>query len=199
RAFRHVGAQPFFVERARGAKIWDVDGNEYIDYIGSWGPAILGHTPKVIVDAVREAAARGLSFGIPNPLEVEMANLICAWMPSIEKVRMVNSGTEATMACVRLARGFTGRDKIIKFAGCYHGHADSLLVKAGSGALTHGQPDSAGIPRAVAGDTIVLPFNNIEAIRAAFRENKDRIAGVILEQIPANTGLFFPREGFLDK
>ncbi len=147
RAFRHVGAQPFFVERARGAKIWDVDGNEYIDYIGSWGPAILGHAPKVIVDAVREAAARGLSFGIPNPLEVEMANLICAWMPSIEKVRMVNSGTEATMACVRLARGFTGRDKIIKFDGCYHGHVDALLVRSGSGALTHGRPDSAGVPQ----------------------------------------------------
>src|SRR5438045_4204959 len=126
-----------------------------------------------------------------------MAELICAWMPSIEKVRMVNSGTEATMSCLRLSRGFTKRDKIIKFAGCYHGHADSLLVKAGSGALTHGQPDSAGVPRAVAGETIVLPFNNTEAIRAAFRENKDRIAGVILEPIPANAGLFFPREDFL--
>ena len=199
RAFRAVSGEPVFVERAKGSRIWTVDGVELIDYVGSWGPAILGHAPPVVVSAIHDAAQRGISFGIPNPLEVEMAELICAWMPSIEKVRMVNSGTEATMSCLRLARGFTKRDKIIKFAGCYHGHADSLLVKAGSGALTHGQPDSAGIPRAVAGETIVLPFNNIEAIRAAFRENKDRIAGVILEPIPANAGLFFPREDFLDQ
>src|SRR5438477_1773503 len=197
RAFRNVNGAPFFVTHSKGAKIWDVDGKEYIDYVGSWGPAILGHAPKIVVDAVRQAATRGLSFGVPNPLEVEMAELICDWMPSIEKVRMVNSGTEATMSCLRLARGFTKRDKIIKFAGCYHGHTDSLLVKAGSGALTHGQPDSAGVPRAVASETIVLPFNNTEAIRAAFRENKDQIAGVILEPIPANAGLFFPREDFL--
>jgi len=197
RAFRGVGGEPVFVERARGSRIWTVDGVELIDYVGSWGPAILGHAPPVVVSAIREAAERGVSFGIPNPLEVEMAELICAWMPAIEKVRMVNSGTEATMSCLRLARGFTKRDKIVKFAGCYHGHADSLLVKAGSGALTHGQPDSAGVPRAVAGETIVLPFNNIEAIRAAFRENKDQIAGVILEPIPANAGLFFPCEDFL--
>src|SRR5438093_2469702 len=183
--------------RSKGAKIWDVDGKEYTDYVGSWGPAILGHAPEVVVNAVREAATRGLSFGIPKPLEVEMAELICDWMPSIEKVRMVNSGTEATMSCIRLARAFTGRDKIIKFDGCYHGHVDGLLVKAGSGALTHGQPDSAGVPRAVADETIVLPFNNIEAVRDAFRENKDQIAAVILEAIPANAGLFFPREGFL--
>jgi len=199
RAFRAVSGEPVFVERAKGSRIWTVDGVELIDYVGSWGPAILGHAPPVVDSAIHDAAQRGISFGIPNPLEVEMAELICAWMPSIEKVRMVNSGTEATMSCLRLARGFTKRDKIIKFAGCYHGHADSLLVKAGSGALTHGQPDSAGIPRAVAGETIVLPFNNIEAIRAAFRENKDRIAGVILEPIPANAGLFFPREDFLDQ
>ena len=146
RAFRAVGRDPFFAERAEGAHIWDVDGREYIDYVGTWGPAILGHAPRVVIDAVREAAGRGVSFGIPNPLEVEMAELICQWVPSIEKVRMVNSGTEATMSCIRLARGFTGRDKIIKFEGCYHGHVDSLLVKAGSGALTHGCPDSAGIP-----------------------------------------------------
>jgi len=199
RAFRAVSGEPVFVERAKGSRIWTVDGVELIDYVGSWGPAILGHAPPVVVSAICDAAQRGVSFGIPNPLEVEMAELICAWMPSIEKVRMVNSGTEATMSCLRLARGFTKRDKIIKFAGCYHGHADSLLVKAGSGALTHGQPDSAGIPRTVASETIVLPFNNIEAIRAAFRENKDRIAGVILEPIPANAGLFFPREDFLDQ
>jgi glutamate-1-semialdehyde 2,1-aminomutase len=197
RAFRGVGGEPFFVERARGSHIWTVDGRELIDYVGTWGPAILGHAPTVVVDAVRDAAERGTSFGIPNPLEVEMAELICAWMPSIEKVRMVNSGTEATMSCVRLARGFTRRDKIIKFAGCYHGHVDSLLVNAGSGALTHGQPDSAGIPQAFAGETIVVPFNNIEAVREVFRKNSGEVAAVILEPIPANTGLYLPRENFL--
>ena len=197
RALRNVGGEPFFVERAAGAKIWDVDGTEYIDYVGSWGPAILGHAPKVVVDAVREMAARGLSFGIPNPFEVELAELICQWMPSIEKVRMVNSGTEAAMSCIRLARGFTGRDKIIKFDGCYHGHADSLLVKAGSGALTHGQPDSAGVPKSFAELTISLPFNDVDPVRKTFAENKNQIAGVILEPIPANAGLYFPKENFL--
>src|SRR6266540_3173646 len=197
RAFRNVGSAPFFVARAEGAKIWDVDGKEYIDYVGSWGPAILGHAPKVVVDAVREAATRGVSFGIPNPLEVEMARTIVDWVPSIEKVRMVNSGTEATMSCIRLARGFTGRDKIVKFDGCYHGHADALLVKAGSGALTHGQPSSAGVPSAFADLTISLPLNNAELMRKAFQENKNEIAAVIIEPIPANAGLYFPRENFL--
>ena len=197
RAFRNVDGDPFFVDRAEGARIWDVDGNEYIDYVGSWGPAILGHAAKVVFNAVREAATRGLSFGIPNPLEVQMAELICDWMPSIEKVRMVNSGTEATMSCIRLARAFTGRDKIIKFDGCYHGHADVLLVKAGSGALTHGQPSSAGVPQAFVDLTISLPFNDIELVRKAFRENKNQIAALILEPIPANAGLYFPRENFL--
>jgi glutamate-1-semialdehyde 2,1-aminomutase len=197
RAFRHVGAKPFFVERAQGARIWDIDGNEYIDYVGTWGPAILGHAPKVIVDAVREVAVRGISFGIPNPLEVEMAELICRWMPSIEKVRMVNSGTEATMSCIRLARGFTGRDKIIKFDGCYHGHVDALLVKSGSGALTYGRPDSAGIPQAFINLTISLPFNSVDLVRKAFRQNKNEIAAVILEPIPANAGLYFPDDDFL--
>jgi glutamate-1-semialdehyde 2,1-aminomutase len=197
RAFRNVGGEPFFVERAGGARIWDVDGKEYIDYVGSWGPDILGHAPKVVVDAVRDAAERGLSFGIPNPLEVELADLICRWMPSIEKVRMVNSGTEATMSCLRLARGFTGRDKIIKFDGCYHGHADSLLVQAGSGALTHGRPDSAGVPKSFADLTISLPFNDVDLVRKTFNENKNQIACVILEPIPANAGLYFPKENFL--
>ena len=197
RAFRNVGGEPWFVARGEGARIWDVDGNEYVDYVGSWGPAILGHAPKVIVDAVRDAATRGLSFGISNPLEVEMAELICEWVPSIEKVRMVNSGTEATMSCVRLARAFTGRDKIIKFDGCYHGHADPLLVKSGSGALTHGHASSAGVPRAFADLTISLPFNNAELVKKAFQENKNQIAAVIVEAIPANAGLYFPRDNFL--
>src|SRR5213080_2653357 len=197
RAFRNVGGEPFFVTRAEGSKIWDVDGNDYIDYVGSWGPAILGHAPRAIVDAVRDAATRGLSFGIPNPLEVELAELICQWMPPIEKVRMVNSGTEAAMSCIRLARGFTRRDKIVKFDGCYHGHADSLLVKSGSGALTHGRPDSACGPKAFAELTISLPFNDVDLVRKTFDENKNEIAAIILEPIPANTGLYFPKEDFL--
>ena len=197
RAFRNVDSAPFFVTHAKGAKIWDVDGKEYIDYVGSWGPAILGHASKVVVDAVRDAATRGLSFGIPNPLEVEMAELICDWMPSIEKVRMVNSGTEATMSCIRLARAFTGRDRIIKFDGCYHGHVDGLLVKTGSGALTHGWPDSAGVPQAFADLTISLPFNNAELVREALVENKREIAAIIVEPVPANAGLYLPGDDFL--
>jgi glutamate-1-semialdehyde 2,1-aminomutase len=197
RAFRNVGGDPFFVVRGDGARIWDVDGNEYIDYVGSWGPAILGHAPKIVVDAVRDAATHGLSFGIPNPLEVEMAELICDWIPSIEKVRMVNSGTEATMSCIRLARAFTGRNKIVKFDGCYHGHADALLVKAGSGALTHGRPSSAGVPPAFSDLTISLPFNNADLLKKAFQENKNEIAAVIVEPIPANAGLYVQRENFL--
>ncbi|HEY2144282.1 MAG TPA: glutamate-1-semialdehyde 2,1-aminomutase [Candidatus Udaeobacter sp.] len=197
RAFRNVGGEPFFVARSQGARVWDVDGNEYIDYIGSWGPAILGHAPKIVVDAVRETATRGLSFGVPNPLEVEMAELICDWVPSIEKVRMVNSGTEATMSCIRLGRAFTRRDKIIKFDGCYHGHADPLLVKAGSGALTHGRPDSAGVPQAFVDLTISLPFNDADVVRKCFAQNKGQIAAVIVEPVPANAGLYFPTNNFL--
>jgi glutamate-1-semialdehyde 2,1-aminomutase len=197
RAFRNVDGVPFFVARAAGAKIWDLDGKEYIDYVGSWGPAILGHAPKVVVDAVCEATTHGLSFGIPNPLEAEMAELICNWMPSIEKVRMVNSGTEATMSCIRLARAFTGRDKIIKFDGCYHGHVDALLVKTGSGALTHGQPDSTGVPQAFVDLTISLPFNDAALVWKAFAENKRQIAAVIVEPVPANAGLYFPTGDFL--
>src|SRR6187200_1245750 len=197
RAFRGLGRDPFFVERANGARIWDVDGKEYIDYVGTWGPAILGHAPPVVIDAVREAAARGVSFGIPNPLEVEMAELICQWVPSIEKVRMVNSGTEATMSCLRLARGFTGRDKIIKFEGCYHGHVDSLLVSAGSGALTHGRPDSAGVPAALAALTTVLQYNDAAALEELFAAQGDEIAAVIVEAVPANAGLFLPKPGYV--
>jgi glutamate-1-semialdehyde 2,1-aminomutase len=198
RAFRGVGGEPFFVNRAAGSRIWDVDGNEYIDYVGTWGPAILGHAPRVVVDAISAAARDGVSFGTPNPLEVEMARTICEWVPSIGKVRMVNSGTEATMSCVRLARGFTGRDKVVKFEGCYHGHVDSLLVKAGSGALTHGEPDSAGVPRAFADLTLTLPFNDAGALRAVFSAEGKNIAAVILEPVPANAGLYFPRDGFLE-
>jgi glutamate-1-semialdehyde 2,1-aminomutase len=197
RALRNVGGEPFFVERAAGARIWDVDGKEYIDYVGSWGPAILGHAPKCIVDTIRDAATRGVSFGIPNPFEVELAELICQWMPSVEKVRMVNSGTEAAMSSLRLARGFIRRDKIIKFDGCYHGHADSLLVQAGSGALTHGRPDSAGVPKSFTDLTISLPFNDIDLVRKTFTENKNEIAAVILEPVPANAGLYFPKDHFL--
>jgi len=198
RAFRGVGGEPFFVDRAKGARIWDIDGNELIDFVGTWGPAILGHAPEPVLSAIRDTAARGVSFGIPNPLEVEMARLIVQWVPGVEKVRMVNSGTEATMSALRLARGFTGRDKVVKFDGCYHGHVDSLLVRAGSGALTHGEPDSAGVPRAFADLTITLPFNDLEAIRGIFAAQGREIAAVILEPIPANAGLYFPQPGFLE-
>ena len=196
RAFRGVGGEPFFVQRASGSKIYDLDDRELLDFIGTWGPAILGHAPKVVLDAVADAASRGVSFGIPNSSEVEMARTICAWVPSVEKVRMVNSGTEATMSCLRLARGFTGRDKVIKFEGCYHGHVDSLLVKAGSGALTHGQPDSAGVPAALAALTLTLPFNDPDALRAIFAREGKEIAAVIVEPVPANAGLYLPKPGF---
>ena len=198
RAFRNVDGEPFFVRAAKGCRLWDVDDNEFIDYVGTWGPAILGHAPLPVIEAVSEAAKRGVSFGTPNPFEIEMARLIVDWVPSVEKVRMVNSGTEATMSAIRLARGFTGRDKVIKFEGCYHGHVDSLLVAAGSGALTHGEPDSAGVPRAFAAETITLPFNDPESVEQAFAVDGDDIAAVILEPIPANAGLFFPRDGYLE-
>ena len=198
RAFRAVGGQPFFVEKARGARVWDVDGNEYIDYVGTWGPAILGHAHPKIIQAVQRTAEKGTSFGIPNPLEVTMAKLICSAVPSAQKVRMCNSGTEATMSAIRLARGFTGRDKIIKFDGCYHGHVDSLLVKAGSGALTFGHPDSAGVPAAFTQHTVQLPFNDREAVQAAFAANAGQIAGIILEPVPANAGLYLPEPGYLE-
>ncbi len=198
RAFRAVGGQPFFVNKAKGAHVWDVDGNAYIDYVCTWGPAILGHAHPKIISAVKAAADHGTSFGIPNPYEVTMAKLICSLVPSVQKVRMTNSGTEACMSAIRLARGFTRRDKIIKFDGCYHGHADSLLVKAGSGALTFGHPDSAGVPAAFTQHTIVLPFNEPDAVKAAFEANKNQIAGIIVEPVPGNAGVYLPRPGYLE-
>jgi glutamate-1-semialdehyde 2,1-aminomutase len=198
RAFRAVGGHPFFVNKARGAHVFDVDGNEYVDYVGTWGPAILGHAHPKIVAAVKSAAELGTSFGIPNPLEVEMARFVCLRVPSVEKVRMCNSGTEACMSAIRLARGFTKRDKIIKFEGCYHGHADSLLVKAGSGALTFGAPDSAGVPAAFTEHTIVLPYNDCQAVRAAFGANPGQIAGIIIEPVPGNAGVYLPKAGYLE-
>src|SRR5271169_4385885 len=198
RAFRAVGGQPFFVNQAKGAHLRDVDGNEYIDYVCTWGPAILGHAHPKIISAVKAAADHGTSFGIPNPQEVTMAKLICSLVPSVEKVRMTNSGTEACMSAIRLARGFTKRDKIIKFDGCYHGHADSLLVKAGSGALTFGHPDSAGVPAAFTQHTIVLPFNDMAAVKAAFRANKNKIAAIIVEPVPGNAGLYLPKPSYME-
>jgi glutamate-1-semialdehyde 2,1-aminomutase len=199
RAFRSVGGEPFFVKRAKGARIWDVDGRDLIDYVGTWGPAILGHAPQPVIQAIQNAAKDGVSFGIPNPYEVEMAKLVCEWVPSVQKVRMCNSGTEATMSCVRLARGFTGRDRIVKFDGCYHGHVDALLVAAGSGALTNGQPDSAGIPASYAALTTVLPYNDVEALEECFAKVGHEIAAIIVESYPANAGLILPQPGYLQK
>jgi len=198
RAFRAVGGKPFFVNKARGCRVWDVDGNEYVDYVGTWGPAILGHAHPKIIAAVKNAADHGTSFGIPNPSEVTMAKLICARVPSVQKVRMTNSGTEACMSAIRLARGFTKRDKIIKFDGCYHGHADCLLVKAGSGALTFGNPDSAGVPADFAKHTLVLPYNETEPLKAAFAANQNEIACIIVEPVAGNAGLFIPKPGWLE-
>ncbi len=197
RAFRSVGGAPFFTRSARGATLTTADGRELIDFVCTWGPAIHGHNHPRIREAITEALARGTSFGTPNPYEVEMAELIVSFFPSIQKVRMCNSGTEATMSAIRLARGFTGRDKIVKFAGCYHGHSDSLLVSAGSGALTHGHPDSAGVPAAFARETIVLPFNDPAALDAAFAANPGRIAGVILEPYIGNVGFIPAAPGYL--
>ncbi len=197
RAFRSVGGSPFFVTSARGATLTTADGRELIDFVCTWGPAIHGHNHPRIKSAIADALENGTSFGTPNPYEVRMAELIHRLVPSVEKVRMCNSGTEATMSAVRLARGFTGRDKIIKFSGCYHGHSDSLLIKAGSGALTHGHPDSAGIPEAFARETLVLPFNDAPAVDAAFAAYPGQVAAVILEPYPANVGLILPAPGFL--
>ena len=197
RAFRSVGGTPRFFVRGEGAYLWDADGKRYIDYVGSWGPAILGHAHPDVVRAVVTAAAKGLSFGAPTEPEIEMAERLCSLLPSIELVRLVSSGTEATMSALRLARGFTGRSAIVKFEGCYHGHGDSLLVKAGSGALTFGQPSSAGVPPAIAAETIVLPYNDLDAVETAFRADSARIAGIIVEPIAGNMNLVMPRPGFL--
>ncbi len=197
RAFRSVGGTPFFTKSAQGAILTTADDQELVDFVCTWGPAIHGHNHPVIREAIGKALEKGTSFGTPNPYEVEMAELIIDLVPSIEKTRMVNSGTEATMTAIRLARGYTGRNKIIKFEGCYHGHADSLLIKAGSGALTLGNPDSAGVPESFAAETIVLPFNDLSAVSNAFETYGDDIAGIILEPYPANVGLIFPRDGYL--
>lgn len=198
RAFGSVGGTPRFIERAEGAYVWDADGNRYIDYVGSWGPAILGHAHPDVVKAVQAAAVNGLSFGAPTQGEVELAELISQRLPSMEKVRLVSSGTEATMSAIRLARGYTGRNKIIKFEGCYHGHADSLLVKAGSGLLTFGNPTSAGVPDDFIRHTLVLDYNNLDAVKAAFAEHGDDIACVIVEPIAGNMNLIKPLPGFLE-
>jgi len=198
RAFRGVGGEPFFVRRGKGSRIWDVDENEYIDYVGSWGPLILGHAPTAVVKAVAETARDGMSFGIPNPHEIRLAQLVREAFPSIQKVRFVSSGTEAVMSALRLARGFTGRDMILKFEGCYHGHGDSMLVKAGSGALTLGQPDSAGVPADLAKLTLTVPFNDRVAVESMVSIHRNEIAAVIVEPIPANAGLYLPKPGFLE-
>ena len=197
RAFRAVGGEPVAIESASGCRIRDVDGNEYIDYVGSWGPMLLGHAHEVVIEAVEKAIRAGLSFGATNPCEVELAELIVEFVPSIDKVRLVNSGTESTMSAVRLARGFTGRHDIIKFEGCYHGHSDCLLAKAGSGAMTLSLPDSAGVPPAVTQNTIILPYNDLAALERTFQEKPDQIAGVILEPVAGNMGVINPGQEYL--
>jgi len=199
RAFKAVGATPVFISKASGSRIWDVEGNEYIDYVSSWGPMILGHSHPAVVDAINEAAKKGTSYGIPTEMEIEMARLVTRAFPSIDLVRMVSSGTEAAMSAIRLARGYTGRDKIIKFEGCYHGHSDSLLVKAGSGVATLGIPGSPGVPKSLAALTVTLPFNNIEAVRSAVDKYGDDVACIIIEPVAGNMGVVPPRSGFLEE
>jgi glutamate-1-semialdehyde 2,1-aminomutase len=197
RAFKSVGGEPFFTDRSDGAYLWDVEGRRYIDYVGSWGPMIVGHNHPHVRAAVEQAARAGLSFGTPCPAEVRMAEEITRLVPSMEMLRMVNSGTEATMAAIRVARGHTARDKLVKFEGCYHGHGDAFLVKAGSGALTFGVPTSPGVPKALADLTLTLPYNDIDAARALFAQEGDEIAGVIIEPVVGNMNCIPPREGFL--
>jgi len=198
RAFRSVGGTPVFFKRGQGAYLWDEDDRQYIDYVGSWGPMILGHAHPAVVEAVREAAGNGLSFGAPTARELEMAELLIKLVPSMEQVRLVSSGTEATMSAIRLARGFTGRSKIVKFEGCYHGHADALLVKAGSGALTFGQPSSAGVPPEVAAHTLTLSYNDIGGVEELFSKIGDEIACIIVEPVAGNMNLIAPANGFLE-
>ena len=198
RAFKSVGEIPRFIERAKGSHIWDVDGNEYIDYVCSWGPMILGHAHPKVVEGIKEQAERGTSYGAPTELEVKLAKMIVEAVPSVEKVRMVNSGTEATMSAIRLARGYTGRNKVVKFEGGYHGHVDALLVKAGSGLTTFGVPTSPGIPEDFAKHTITVPFNDIDALKKVIDEYGDDIAAVIMEPVMANAGLIIPEPGFLE-
>jgi glutamate-1-semialdehyde 2,1-aminomutase len=197
RAFTSVGSQPLFIERASGSKMFDADGNEFIDYVGSWGPMIVGHCHPKVVAAVTAAMGKGSSFGAPTDLEVQLAEMVVAAVPSIEMVRMVSSGTEATMSAIRLARAYTGRDAIIKFAGCYHGHADSLLVKAGSGAATFGVPDSPGVPADFARHTLIAEYNDLASVQALVAENREKIACIIIEPIAGNMGTVAPRQGFL--
>jgi glutamate-1-semialdehyde 2,1-aminomutase len=197
RAFRGVGGRPLFIERAEGAYMWDADGNRYIDYVLSWGPLILGHAHPEVVEALHGAAKRGTSYGAPTALETELAELVCELVPSVEQVRFVNSGTEATMSVLRLARAYTGREKIIKLTGNYHGHADFLLVQAGSGVATLGLPDSPGVPKGATQDTLTAPFNDLEAIERLFKEMGDNIAGIILEPVAGNMGMIPPVEGYL--
>ncbi len=198
RAFKSVGGVPRFFTRGAGARVWDADGREYIDYVGSWGPAILGHAHPDVVKAVQEKAALGLSFGAPTEIELEMAELLTSLLPGFEKVRLVSSGTEATMSAIRLARGFTGRSKIIKFEGCYHGHADFLLVKAGSGALTFGNPTSAGVPAEVAAQTLVLDYNDLAGVERTLEKIGSEIAAIIVEPVAGNMNLIQPAAGFLE-
>jgi len=198
RAFRAVGGVPRFFERAAGAHVWDADGRRYIDYVGSWGPMLAGHTHPAVVEAVQEAASRALSFGAPTEAEVELAEMLCRLVPSLELVRLVSSGTEATMTAIRLARGHTGRSLIVKFEGCYHGHADALLVKAGSGALTFGNPSSAGVPAETAAHTVVLDYNNVDQLNSLFKKQGQQIAGVIVEPVAGNMNLVLPAPGFLE-
>src|SRR5438309_7595346 len=197
RAFGAVGGQPLFINRGEGPYLYDVDGNQYLDYVGSWGPLILGHAHPRVVRAVEEALRRGASFGAPTELETQLAELIVDAVPSIEMVRMVSSGTEASMSAIRLARAFTARDKIIKFAGCYHGHVDSLLVQAGSSATTLGVPNSPGVPAGCTQDTLVLRYNDVDGLANAFRQHGGKIAGVILEPVVGNMGLVVPKPDFL--
>lgn len=198
RAFKGVGGDPVFIDHAKGAYLYDTDGKKYIDYVASWGPMVLGHSHPSVVKAVQETAEKGLSFGAPTVIETRMAEKVCQLVPSIEKIRMVNSGTEATMSAIRLARGFTGRDNIIKFEGCYHGHSDSLLVKAGSGALTFGVPSSPGVPSSLADHTLTLPFNDLEAISHLLKTNGDTIACIIVEPVAGNMNCIPPEKGFLE-